>query len=48
MQCANHPDAAATAYCSNCGKALCSDCISPDQSLVLCAQCEQERKARQA
>jgi len=48
MQCANHPGAAATAYCSNCGKALCSDCISPVESLVLCAQCEQERRVRQA
>ena len=48
MQCANHPDAAATAYCSNCGKALCSDCISPDQSPILCAECRQERNARQA
>ena len=48
MQCANHPDAAAAAYCSNCGKALCSDCFSPDKSPVLCAECEQEREARQA
>ena len=47
MQCANHTDAAATVYCSNCGKALCSNCISPVESPVLCAQCEQERKARQ-
>ena len=47
MQCANHPDAAASVYCSNCGKALCSDCISPDRTPVLCAECEQERKARQ-
>ena len=47
MQCANHPDAAATVYCSNCGKALCPDCFSPDQSPILCAQCEEERKPRQ-
>ena len=47
MQCANHPDAAASAYCSTCGKALCSDCISPDRTPVLCPECEQERKARQ-
>src|SRR5262245_61116641 len=47
MQCANHPDIAAAAYCSNCGKALCSGCFPPDSSLVLCAPCEQERKERQ-
>ena len=46
MQCANHPDAAAAAYCSNCGKALCSDCFSPDKSPVLCDPCEQERTVR--
>jgi hypothetical protein len=47
MQCANHTDAAAAAYCSNCGKALCSDCISPDKSPVLCAECGHERDTRQ-
>jgi hypothetical protein len=46
MQCANHTDAAAAAYCSNCGKALCSDCFSPDKSPVLCAECGQERETR--
>jgi hypothetical protein len=45
MQCANHTDAAAAAYCSDCGKALCLECISPDKSLVLCAECGQEREA---
>jgi len=48
MQCANHPGAAAAAYCSNCGKALCSECIAPAESRVLCAQCEQERRVREA
>jgi hypothetical protein len=47
MQCANHTDAAAAAYCSDCGKALCLECISPDKSLVLCAECGQEREKRQ-
>ena len=47
MQCANHPDAAAAAYCSDCGNALCFECISPDKSLVLCAECRQEREKRQ-
>jgi hypothetical protein len=28
-------------------KGTVSDCFSPDQSPILCAQCEQERKARQ-
>jgi B-box zinc finger protein len=48
MQCANHPGAAATVYCSNCGKPLCSDCVSPNQSLILCAECQKEREQRQA
>jgi hypothetical protein len=46
MQCANHAAVAATAYCSNCGKELCSDCIFPGASLVLCAQCAHEPRTR--
>lgn len=48
MLCANHPDAAAAAYCSNCGKALCLNCTSLDQSPVLCSLCEQERRVHPA
>ncbi|MBM3804820.1 MAG: hypothetical protein FJW26_21230 [Acidimicrobiia bacterium] len=48
MQCANHAEAAATAYCSNCGKPLCSNCFSPDRPPVLCPQCEPAYRARLA
>ncbi|MCI0626363.1 MAG: B-box zinc finger protein [Acidobacteria bacterium] len=48
MQCAKHPGAAATAYCSNCGMALCPECIAPLESRILCAPCEEEFRARQA
>jgi hypothetical protein len=43
MNCANHPERTATAFCQNCGKALCSECIrtspfAPD-GLILCEPC---------
>src|SRR5262249_55424251 len=34
--------------CSNCGKPLCSDCVSPNESLILCADCEKEHAERLA
>lgn len=27
MKCANHPDRAALGYCSQCGKAVCTECL---------------------
>ena len=46
MDCVNHNGVTATAYCQNCGKALCSSCIrqvSPGQ--VLCEPCIQAWQA---
>lgn len=38
MNCANHPDVAASAYCRSCGKALCRDCERPAQGTVYCQE----------
>jgi hypothetical protein len=37
--CANHPDAAVTAFCQNCGKGLCSACARTVQGNVYCEPC---------
>jgi len=39
MNCANHPDAAVTAYCQNCGKGLCSACARTVGDSVFCEPC---------
>jgi TM2 domain-containing membrane protein YozV len=39
MNCANHPDAAVSAYCQQCGKPLCSQCVRPVSGLVYCETC---------
>ncbi len=36
MNCANHPDTAAAAYCRTCGKALCPVCERTVQGIVFC------------
>jgi len=41
MQCAQHPDVKAAAYCSNCGLALCPACSETIDSRVLCSKCTQ-------
>src|SRR4051794_881073 len=38
MNCANHPEVAATAFCRNCGKPLCSICQRPAQGTILCEE----------
>ena len=40
MQCVNHPEVAASAYCQSCGKALCADCVqrTPVGQLI-CSVC---------
>ena len=38
MNCANHPDAAAVAYCRACGKALCPACQQTVQGTVFCGE----------
>lgn len=39
MNCANHPERTATAFCQNCGKALCPECIRTADGLFLCEPC---------
>ena len=36
MNCANHPDVAAVAFCRTCGKPLCVTCQRPAQGTVFC------------
>ncbi|MFY9939281.1 MAG: DUF5668 domain-containing protein [Silvibacterium sp.] len=39
MNCVNHPDIAVAAYCQNCGKALCAQCVRPVSGVIYCEQC---------
>jgi TM2 domain-containing membrane protein YozV len=39
MNCANHPDAPAVAYCRTCGKPLCSTCARDVGGAIQCDQC---------
>lgn len=38
MNCANHPDQAAVAFCRNCGKPLCESCQLPAQGTIFCQE----------
>jgi len=38
MNCINHPDIPAVAYCRTCGKALCEACQRTAQGTVYCAE----------
>ena len=39
MNCANHPDVAAAAYCRTCGKPLCSTCTRDVRGVTYCESC---------
>jgi hypothetical protein len=39
MNCLNHPDVAAAAYCQTCGKPLCTACIRSVGGIVYCEPC---------
>jgi hypothetical protein len=39
MNCANHPDRERSAFCQNCGKPLCTECIRQSGSSIFCEQC---------
>ena len=39
MNCANHADASAVAYCRTCGKALCANCTRPVRGVIYCEEC---------
>src|SRR5581483_1981893 len=43
MNCANHPNVPAVAYCRTCGKPLCGSCTREVQGVVYCEQCLAER-----
>ena len=39
MNCVNHPETPVSAYCQNCGKALCQECIRSVGGVVYCEAC---------
>jgi TM2 domain-containing membrane protein YozV len=39
MNCFQHPDAAVAAYCQNCGKPLCSQCVRSVNGVIYCESC---------
>ena len=39
MNCVNHPEREVSAYCQNCGKALCAECVRPVAGVVYCEPC---------
>lgn len=43
MNCANHPETAAAAYCRTCGKPLCSSCTRDVKGVIYCENCLAER-----
>src|SRR5947209_13613577 len=43
MNCANHPERERTAFCQNCGKALCQECTRTVGSAVFCEPCLEAR-----
>ena len=43
MNCVNHSDTAAVAYCRTCGKALCNACSRNVGGVVYCESCVAER-----
>lgn len=45
MNCANHSDIAAAAYCRTCGKPLCSNCTRDVKGVIYCESCLADRLA---
>jgi Domain of unknown function (DUF5668)/B-box zinc finger len=43
MNCANHPQTPAAAYCRTCGKPLCTNCTRPVMGVVYCENCLAEK-----
>ena len=48
MNCANHPDRERAAFCQNCGKPLCTECVRNVGASVFCEPCLTERVAATA
>jgi len=45
MNCANHQQTPAAAYCRTCGKPLCTNCSRPVMGVIYCENCLSERVA---
>jgi hypothetical protein len=45
MNCANHPDRDRAAFCQNCGKPLCTECIRNVGTSIFCEPCFMARTA---
>lgn len=43
MNCVNHPDVPVSAYCQNCGKAMCAACVRSVGGVIYCEPCLAER-----
>jgi len=39
MNCLNHPESPVSAYCQNCGKPLCNQCVRSVAGVIYCEQC---------
>jgi len=39
MNCAVHPEAEASGYCRDCGKAMCANCVRPVKDVYYCEDC---------
>lgn len=39
MNCINHPDTAVAAYCQQCGKPLCAQCVRSVSGIIYCEAC---------
>ena len=48
MNCANHSQNPAVAYCRTCGKPLCSNCTRQVMGVIYCENCLAERMAGSA
>jgi hypothetical protein len=48
MNCVNHPEAAVSAFCQNCGNGLCTQCSREVQGNVFCEPCLVARMTGQA
>src|SRR6266852_3385870 len=45
MNCANHQQTPAAAYCRTCGKPLCTNCTRPVMGVIYCENCLAEKVA---
>jgi hypothetical protein len=45
MNCANHQQTPAAAYCRTCGKPLCTNCTRPVMGVIYCENCVAEKMA---